>query len=102
MIGYFATRYPERQDEPMTEIDRIANEIESGNLRVTTRNNRNIGHPDDRERMVRSASVAAASHPYASSLELEEELIRRGWEPRDAQRISGWFAGKRSTLGAGI
>jgi hypothetical protein len=34
--------------------------------------------------------------------QLEVELIRRGWERRDAQRIAGWFAGKGSSIGAGF
>ena len=90
-----ASHRPARQATPRSEIVRIADAIESGNLRVTSRNSRNLGHPDDRARMVRLADVAAARHPHASSSDLEAELIRRGWEPREAQRIAGWFSGER-------
>ena len=96
VFGPLAVHRRERQGQPMTEIERIANVIEAGNLRVTSRNNRNMGHPDDQARMVSSASVAAAGHPLASPLELKSELIRRGWERRDAARIAGWFRLKQS------
>jgi hypothetical protein len=75
----------------MSEISSIANEIESGNLRVTSRNSRNFGHADDEARMIHSAKRAAAGHPGASSSKLETELFHRGWEPKDAARIAGWF-----------
>ena len=79
----------------MSNITDIADEIESGNLRVTSRENRSIGHPHDQERMVHSAKAAAAAYPNVASRELECELVRRGWERRDAVRITGWFVGGR-------
>lgn len=86
----------------MSEIVSIANEIESGNLRVTSRNSRNFGHPDDQARMVRSAKGAAAGHPRACPSELEAELIRRGWERRDAARIAGWFTREQRARSARV
>lgn len=71
---------------------RIADEIESGNLRVTSRNNRNFGHPEDQKRMRRSAKLAAIAHPHVRPSEVQTELIRRGWERRDAVQIASWFS----------
>ena len=86
----------------MSEIGNIANEIESGNLRVTSRSSRNFGHPEDEARMVRSTKWAAAGHPLACPSELEVELILRGWERRDAARIAGWFTREQRARGAGV
>lgn len=79
-------------------IARIADAIESGNLRVTSRNNRSMGHPQDLARMVQSAALSAASNLQSLPAELEAELISRGWKQQDAVEITRWFAAEQQRI----